>query len=48
MEPVKIVAHFIEDLIVKGYANGFDPTYPSFNLYKGNNDSSLHDRSCWI
>jgi hypothetical protein len=35
MEPVKVVAHFIDDVVVKGYALDFNPTQPSFHLYVG-------------
>lgn len=40
MEPVKVVAHFIDDAVEKGYAYNFDPTNTSFILQKADGGSS--------
>jgi hypothetical protein len=42
MEPVKVVAHFIDDIIVKGHFFDFDPESPSCMLYQENNGRSLN------
>jgi len=41
MEPVKIVAHFIDDVVTKGYIFDFDPDCPSCLLYQAHNSGSL-------
>ena len=33
-EHVKVVVHFIDDIIVKGFVNNFNANKPSFHLYK--------------
>lgn len=43
MEPVKIVAHFIDDIIAKGYIFDFDPDCLSCMLYQDNDGHSLNN-----
>lgn len=42
MEPVKIVAHFIDDVITKGYIFDFDPECLSCLLYQAQDGHSLN------
>ena len=39
-EHVKVVVHFIDDIIVKGYVNNFNANRPSFHFYKDITGSS--------
>ena len=39
-EHVKVVVHFIDDIIVKGYVNNFNANRPSFHLYNDITGSS--------
>jgi hypothetical protein len=41
-EHVKVVVHFIDDILVKGYVNDFNSNRPSFHLYDGITASSLN------
>jgi hypothetical protein len=41
-EPVKVVVHFIDDIVAKGYVNDFYTNRPSFHLYEGITGSSLN------
>ena len=41
-EHIKVVVHFIDDIIVKGYVNDFNANHPSFHLYEGITGSSLN------
>jgi hypothetical protein len=41
-EHVKVVVHFIDDILVKGYVNDFNSNRPSFLLYDGITGSSLN------
>ena len=41
-EHVKVVVHFIDDILAKGYVNDFDTNRPSFLLYEGITGSSLN------
>jgi hypothetical protein len=40
-EQVKVVVHFIDDILVKGYVNDFKANRPSFHLFEGIAGSSL-------
>jgi hypothetical protein len=33
-EPVRVVAHFIDDIVVKGYTSDFDPSLPVFHIHQ--------------
>ena len=41
-EHVKVVVHFIDDILVKGYVNDFNANRPSFHFYEGITGSSLN------
>ena len=41
-EHAKVVVHFIDDILAKGYVNNFSANRPSFHLYKGITGSSLN------
>ncbi len=41
-EHVKVVVHFIDGFLAKGYVNNFNTNRPSFNLYEGIDRSSLN------
>ncbi len=33
-EPVRVVAHFIDDIVVKGYTSDFNPSHPFFHIHQ--------------
>ncbi len=39
MDPVKVVAHFIDDMVEKGYTYDFNPAHQSFLLHKDDGGS---------
>jgi hypothetical protein len=41
-EHVKVVVHFIDDILVKGYVNDFNANRPSFHLFESITGSSLN------
>jgi hypothetical protein len=41
-EHVKVVVHFIDGILVKGYVNDFNVNHPSFHLYDDITDFSLN------
>jgi hypothetical protein len=41
-ERVKVVVHFIDDILVKGYINDFNANHPSFHLFEGITESALN------
>ena len=41
-EHVKVVVHFIDDIVTKGYVNDFNANRSSFHLYEGTNGSLLN------
>jgi hypothetical protein len=39
MDPVKVVAHYIDDMLEKGFTYDFNPTHQSFLLHKDDGGS---------
>jgi hypothetical protein len=42
---VKVVVHFIDDIVAKGYVNDFNTNRSSFHLYEGITGSSLNQQT---